>query len=554
MLLFFFYIFLFFFCSSNLHILIVPYPYYNREYAIKETKYITVNQLSFFLENDYKGQEKVWEFVFNGIVFQRTAARAYDLLGNNRYLAAAFHGAAEFDLSDLSPHSRIVYIRNNTDQYKNTLKDNEYIKYEGIVAPQYQLEENGIMLAADLVRKISDYTTFLFQFRLPIINKTVYHNRGWRDINYNYENNIINDDRLYLESLNKYFKVRFDYLSERNMLPDVRSFDDFKKVNGVAFLDYKCEDYFLEKPSNIDILNKYEEKYDQLEKEDDKIRSKRINEEEWYAMTEFNEMSLPTQNAIEFYQLLQNGIIPVSREFMDSVTKGNFFSKQYNWNTYKTNYIAPLDMQFNITKIFPSENIIFQGLFAFVIPIDNRSNNKNSNNYIAKSFFKDQYAFRIGSQITCDFNQYYKILFYGSWQYYFPTDQTIPAIFDGVNAYGLAPLYLKGKISWYEWYLSSHLVMKYNENIGLDLGYQYIYKSGDKIIPECESFYLINGDQQKLNYTKWTEFSSSIANLLSVYLYYYIGYWQLDIGIRGLVGGKNIIKLQEYSLRVGLDF
>ena len=156
--------------------------------------------------------------------------------------------------------------------------------------------------------------------------------------------------------------------------------------------------------------------------------------------------------------------------------------------------------------------------------------------------------------MTYDLNRYYKILFYGSWQYYFPCNQIIPAIFENMTAYGLTPLYLKGKVNWYEWYLSTHLVMKYNDHVGFDLGYQYIYKGGDTIIPECENFYLINGEKHKLNYSSWKQFSTSIANLLGINGYYYCGAFQFDIGMRGLISGQNIIKLQECAIRIGIDF
>jgi hypothetical protein len=546
------------------HILIVPYPYYNREYAINSTKYIAFNQLPIVCDGISKEIEKKWEFVWNGIGFYRIANRAYDVLANNRYLAAAFHGIAEFDLSDLSPNGKILYIKNNSDYYKNVLKNNEYIKYEGTVKPLYQLEEYGITFAADVIRRITDQTTFLCQLRLPVVNKTIYHDQNWRDIKY--DNDFFCDDRLYLDPLNKYFRVRSDFLFENSIIPEIRSVRDFKQIKGVAFLMDNYDNYFLEKPCLFendfcdqnelidDINDNCDNEFNSNEKKGNKNKvDKKIIIDNWYAMTEFNEMAVPTKNSLLFYdQLIQlNKQLP--ENFLNAITRGEFLGQNYNWNTVKMNYIAPLDIQLNITKIFDYENIIVQGLCALVIPIKNNTF-INVDNYISRSFFKDQYAFRLGSQMTYDINQYYKILLYGSWQYYFPLNQTIPAIFENVNAYGLSPLYLQGKVSWYEWYLSAHCVIKYTNYAGFDIGYQYIYKGGDTVIPECDNFYLINGERYKLDYTPWKKFSTSIANLLGINCYYYWDAFQFDIGIRGLIAGKNIIKLQECSLRVGLDF
>lgn len=553
----FFFLFLsLFFSTVQSHILIIPYPYYNREYAINSTKYIAVNQLPIIYNYVPQKAEKRWEFVFNGVGFYRTAERAYDVLSQNKYLAAAFHGRSEFDLSDLSPNSKILYIKNNTDRYKDILKDNEYIKYEGSVKPIYQLEEYGITLAADIVRKLSKNMIFLCQLRLPLINKSIYHDQNWNDIKYS--SNAVGDDRVYLDSLNRYFKVRVDYLLEKGMIPEIRSTTDFKKINGAAFFSDNHENYFLEKPYLSEKVY-FEQSLledDNAEGIDDKNSIKKIHHtiaaDNWYAMTEFDQMAMPTTNSLLLYTKLIESNDRSCNGFLNAITQGKFLGKNYNWNTVRMSYVAPLDIQFNITKLFDHENIILQGLCAFVIPIKNTTIMKD--NYIGRSFFKDQYALRFGSQMTYDINQYYKLLFYGSWQYYFPGNQIIPAIFENVMAYGLSPLYLQGKVSWYEWYLATHIVIKYNDNAGIDLGYQYIYKAGDTIIPECENFYLINGQTHKLNYLPWKEFSASIANLLGINFYYYCGAFQFDFGMRGLVAGKNIIKLQEFSMRVGIDF
>ncbi len=556
--LFFILFFLLLFSNIRSHILIIPYPFYNREYSIKQTKYILSNE--FFIDSKINKKVcKKWEFVFNGIVFYRIAERAYDVLSDNRYLSAAFHGLSEFDLSDLSPNSKILYIKNNNN-YKNILKDNEYIRYEGLVRPMYRLEEQGVNFAIDIVRKISDYTTFLCQLRLPVINKSVYHDQNWNDVKY--DSDCINDDRLYIDSLNKYFKVRVDYLFEKKIIPEVRSINDIKQFRGAVFLFNDFQNYFLEKPIGSQIIypnedfllnNESDEEIDNVNLDVDNNKS--INKniiEKCYAATEFNEMILPTDNSLLLYKKLIESKDFFSSNILNEISKGVFLDKNYDWNSVNFLYIAPLDIQFNISKIFDNENIILQGLLAFVIPMKNSFYKKD--NYLIRSFFQDQYAFRLGSQMTYDINRFYKILFYGSWQYYLPCNQIIPAIFENITAYGLSPLYLNGIVSWYELYFSSHLIMKYNENFGLDLGYQYIYKSGDNVIPECENFYLINGDKYKLDYTIWKKFSSSIANLLLLNFYYYFGQLQFDLGIRGLMSGRNIIKIQEYSLRVGMDF
>jgi hypothetical protein len=109
-------------------------------------------------------------------------------------------------------------------------------------------------------------------------------------------------------------------------------------------------------------------------------------------------------------------------------------------------------------------------------------------------------------------------------------------------------------VSWYEWYLAGHFVIKYSNHAGIDLGYQYIYKAGDTVVPECDNFYLINGETYALNYSSWKKFTTSIVNLLVINLYYSCGAFQFDLGMRGVVAGKNSIKMEEFSARVGFDF
>lgn len=557
-------LFLLWVSTSNPHILIVPYPYYNREYAVNSTKYIPVNQLPTVCSDIGIGVKKKWEFVVNGIGFYRLANRGYDISSNNKYLAAAFHGTSQFDLSDLGPNSKILYIKNYSEGYKNLLHDNEYIRYEGFVTPVYNLEDYGVTLAVDCIRSISESITFLCQLRLPIGNKIIYHENQWNDIKYTNDN--FGDNRLYFDSLNKYFKVRSDYLIEKSVIPEIRSVSDFKRINGATFLFDNYDNYLLEKPcffnkdhnyqnkiiENFHCDNNFECNLDDY-KNHQNSSNKKLIIDQWYAMTEFNEMSVPTENSL----LLYNQLIELNKQLpnnvLQNITKGKFLGKEYHWNSVIINYIAPLDIQCNITKIFDCQKIIAQGLFGLVIPIKNQPM-IDEDSYIAKSFFKDQYALRLGSQITYDLNRYYKLLLYGSWQYYFPYDQIIPAIFENISAYGLSPLYLKGEVSWNEFYFASHCVIKYNDNTGFDLGYQYIYKSGDTVIPECTHFYLINGEKYKLDYSVWSKFSNSIANLLSFNYYYYYRFFQFDLGIKGLVAGKNVINFKEFSFRAGFEF
>jgi hypothetical protein len=550
MILVFIVLFFFVFIRSDGHILTIPYPYYNREYAINETKYIALNEYPSRCDVTRYGQEKQWEFITNGVFFRRTANRSYDGLEQNKSLAAAFHGQSDFELSDMSPQTKIMYIKNKNESYKNILTSDEYVKYEGCVRPRYKLEEYGVTLAFDMVRKLTESNTFAIQVRLPLVNKTIYHDNRWRDIQY--KDDCIYDERLYLDSLNQYFKVRMDYVAEHELIPDIRSINDMKNIPGLVCLNNDSSDYFLDKPYHNEFFNND----DQFDIEDDDLLLERnqFRDYQWYAMTAFDESALPTKEAIEFYDLLASNEKRVPSSFFNDVTKGRFFNKNYNWNSIQMNYVAPLDIQGNITKIFNNENIIIQGLFAVVIPMKYGLCVSESNNYLAKSFFNDQYAMRLGSQITYDLNNYYKILCYGSWQYYFPAQQSIPAIFEGVSAYGVSPLYVKGKISWQEWYLATHLVIKYNDHMGVDLGYQYINKSSDTVVPECDTFYAINGDTQKLDYGPWSEFSHSIANLLEIHGYYYIKAWQFDISCRGLFAGKNCINFIETAVRIGIDF
>jgi hypothetical protein len=538
--------------SSSGHVVTIPYPYYNREYAVRMTKNIFVNESSFDYNYSFSGNS--WEIVCNAVSFIRHADRGFSMYGGNKRLATVFHGSDYFDVSDMYPGSQIMYVDHESPVARNFLSPYQYIKYEGLVMPQYTMQEYGFNLAADIVKKINEKTTFLIQLRLPIVQQNICHESKWNDIEFN--DTRVHDKRLYLDDLNHYFKARNDYLYENDIIPKLRTMKEIKNQKGISFLDNDDQDYFLKKecyyspqeePSdNFHIIYSYEDLVDLAHKSE----SKSIDTAHWYAFTEFDEMSMPTLESLHYFDKIMN-----SRSRKDAlfygITKGTLFNKDFSWSSVARNYIAPCDIQLNIASLL-TENIILQGLVSFVLPI--QGDVEKDDNYIEKGFFKDCYAIRLGGQLECDLSKHYKVVGYGSWQYYFPSLQSVPAIFEGVNAFGLTPFYINANVSWYEWYLAGHIVIKYNDYIGVDLGYQYINKSGDTVSPACSQVCLIDGQSYTLNYADWSKFSHSVSKLLAISGYYYYKSCQCELGARGVISGSNSMQIKEYFIRVGIDF
>lgn len=543
------------FISIDSHIMIIPFPYYNRDYPINNTKSIALNGFFNQSKNKFFFDDSVFEFFFTSVFFNRSASRAYDLLSHSKNVSTVFHGKSEFDISDMHYNAQIPYISDAQKIYKDVFSPHQYIRFEGSVCPKYFFEEQGCILGLDIVKKQTETVNFALQIRLPLIRRIINHENNWKDISF--EDEKINDERVFLEPHNKYFQVRADYLFEQEYLAEKRGNFDIKNIPGMLFKKENSDSYFLnkiDKESYIkENINELEEETQNIYKSSDNYLIIHRHPEEYYAVTEFDEYALPTENSLKVYEDLN---IIVNRSYNPqlylNIIKGIYVNKNYSWHSIKTNYLAPCDIQCNIIKLFNKQKIIFHGLVSLVLPIQN--NNFDENNYLEKSIFRDQYAFRIGSQISFDINTNYKLVAYGSYQYYFPKMQTIPSIFENQEAYGLLPLYLKGKVSWSEWYFAGHLVVQCNEYFGGNLGYQYIKKLGDSVVPECNAFYSITGEKQLLDYSIWKKFTSSIAQLMLINIFFDWQAWQLNVGLRGLIQGRNIMQLLEYSLQLSFTY
>lgn len=520
------------FLPVHAHIMIIPYPYYNREYPINTTQCINFNGFQ-FNNNASLFCQKKYEYLFTTVLFTRTASRGYDIYGKNRNVSAIFHGSSSFELSDLNDNGQTILISNKNNAYKDLLKDYQYIRYEGNVDPEYHLTEKGIMLGFDITSAYKDTINIALQVRLPFISRNIYHQNNWNDIKYT--NHAINDTRVTLEPYNKYFQVRSDYLLEKDIINNFRNTNG-TTTSGVFFTTNPSEEYFLEKKSysSNDIYRNNTPFTD--------------THETVFALTEFDDFAKPTPDSLALFEELSAMTEQDNQELYLNTTKGKYLGKNFSWHTIQQNYFAPLDIQCNIERSFFNEKTLFHGLLAFVIPI--KSTEQKEDNYLEKSILKDQYAIRIGTQASFDINTYYKLVCYGSWQYNFPMMQTIPAIFDKQTAYGLTPLYLSGKVSWTDIYLAGHLVITYNQYFGGDIGYQYIKKNGDTVVPECSTFYTISGEQKPLNYEPWKKFSTSVANLFSINIYASIYDWQCKTELKTLITGKNIMQIQEFSLQI----
>ena len=90
----------------------------------------------------------------------------------------------------------------------------------------------------------------------------------------------------------------------------------------------------------------------------------------------------------------------------------------------------------------------------------------------------------------------------------------IPAMFENQTAFGLNPLYLKGKTSWNEWFFAADLVISYNKKYGGYFGYEFFKKTKDHIVPQLTEFQTVSGESYPLNYSAWEKFTDSYANIL----------------------------------------
>lgn len=509
------------------HIAIIPYPFTNREYPI-----------DFFSAKDiFENFLNSFDVLITAVFFNREEFHGFDRKGKSKNISVLFHGDDHFDLSDLSPERKIIMIDASNELYKNKLGPYEYIKYEGKVFPYYKMHENGIVFGCDIATQRNNIT-YAFQARLPIVKKTIENDENWRNIHYADEA-IIFDKRIILEPYNKYFQVRGDYLQEKKIIPSCFRYD--QKNSGILFTDSIEDDYFLKKNSKeVDFdyraINKVSEDYDEIIDDGSKI----------FAITRFNENAEPTEASIDFFNVLDASIDHHSNEIYQEITKGHYVNRDIALTSISKNYIAPLDLQCNIEKKFFDTSLSLNGLISVVIPFFKKS---ACVNYLENAFFDDHFAMRFGSQASYQINQYYKIVGYASWQYNFPKTEMIPAVFENQSAFGLNPLYLKGKTSWSEYFIATDLVISYSKHVGGCVGYEFFKKTGDIVSPEVSEFYTISGEIYSLNYKEWQNFTDSFANIAVFSLYSHFKQLQISAGFKAVLSGKNIMNMREVFIQ-----
>jgi hypothetical protein len=516
---------LFFCINNNSHIAIIPYPYTNREYPLLEQK--LTNQKFFSLV---------------AVPFYRSASEGFQENRSIKNVSNIFHGNDYFEISDLSPEQKVLFLESHKNPlYKDELSSFEYIRYEGRVQPQYKINDLGIVLGADFLTTKNDFS-YKIQLRLPLIKKEVLHEKGWAAIEYN---DVIDDERLNLEDFNKHFFVRGDYLSERGILPPIKRNNN--RNEGIIFTEKIPEDYFL-------LKEKIEETESQITIRQHQSKEKEfeeVDEKEIFAMTKFTENAEPTTDSINFFTTLEESIKIDRNNILKKTTKGNFLGKNIEWGTINNTGFGPLDMQLGIDyRCFENQGII-SGLISFVLPMQKK---EKVPHYISYSFFEDHYALRFGSQGSYIINPYYKIVCYGSWQRNFPKTEMIPAVFENQTAFGLNPLYLKGKTSWNEWFFAADLVITYNKKYGGYLGYEFFKKTKDKIVPQLNEFQTVSGETYPLNYSTWEKFTDSYANILVCSAYAHFKKTELSIEYKTVITGKNIMNMQEINFKLGCKF
>lgn len=517
----FFFIFLFF-NTHEAHIAIIPYPYTNREYPLLKRK---------------TEQEKFFSFV--AVPFFRYATEGFEQHKNIKNVSCVFHGNDYFEISDLSPEQKILFLESNKNScYKKDLSPFEYMRYEGKAQPYYKISDMGIVLGAD-VSQNKDSFSYKLQIRLPLIKREILHERGWSAITYN---DIIEDERLNLENFNKHFFVRTDYLSERGIMPPITRRNSSHE--GITFTEIIPENYFLlkENPQKNMIPAMTRTKTETYED---------IPEQEIFAITKFTENAQPTEDSINFFTVLQETLKIDRNNILKNTTKGNYLGKSIDWGNINTTTFGPFDIQLGLDYPCMKDEALLSGLLSFVVPLNQK---EKVPNYLAYSFFEDHYGVRLGSQFSYAINRYYKVVLYGSWQHNFPRTEMIPAVFENQTAFGLNPLYLKGKTSWNELFFAADLVIAYNKTSGGYLGYEFFKKTNDKITPQLTEFQTVNGEVYPLNYTTWEKFTDSVANILVCSVYTAYKQVNLSIEYKGVITGKNIMNMQEINCKVGYEF
>jgi hypothetical protein len=518
------------------HVAIIPYPYTNREYPLLEMPH----------------QEKTL-FSLSAVPFFRSAKEGFAEGGTVKNVSALFHGDDHFLLSDLSPEQKVLFLDSAHNQnYKDVLSPFEYIRYEGIALPTYQIFDKGVILGLDISKKKDDFS-YKIQIRTPIIKREINHRKGWSAIEYQDE---IEDQRLKLEDHNKHFIVRADYLSEQGIITPITR--NREKNQGILLTDAIPEDYFLSKKNSSDIYNDTEEQiagyhdfsFFRKKKSFDQSDNETINEEDIFAVTKFTDHAEPTLDSIDFFETLKNSIKKDQENILKKTTKGQYLKQDINWQDLQTLTFGPIDIQTGIDyQCFDDQGMI-SGLLSFVIPIKN----KKENNYLDYGFFQDHYAIRLGSQCSYDINRHYKLVVYGSWQNHFAQTEMIPAIFENQTAFGLNPLFLKGKTSWNDIFFAADLVITYNKKYGGYVGYEFFKKTHDQIKPEFDSFHTVSGEIFPLNYTAWEKQTSANAHIFVCSAYAKGKQTTLSVEYKGVVNGKQIMSMQEINAKFGYEF
>lgn len=503
------------------HIAIIPYPYTNREYPLVKDS-IT---------------DSFWHISGAAVFFDRFAYQGFNAQGITKNVSTVFHGDDCFDLSDLSPHQKILLIEGSkNDSYRSVLNPHEYIRYEGKVIPSYKVSDKGVVLGCDIEKKRSDLT-YKLQLRLPIIQKNIQHDRGWNAIEYQ---DAIEDERLYLEPHNKHFQVRADYLTEKGIISHETRGQS--ATTGIFFAQEISENYFLEKTSD---QRSTDWPITRTLDNDD------IDETTLFAVTKFTPAAEPTTESLDFFDQLFDTVETNRGDIFRKTTAGHFLGKNIAWTDINRILLAPLDIQLNAQfSCFQGAGLL-SGLLSFVVPL---SRPKITDNYLENSFSTDHFALRLGSQCSYELCRQYTLVGYGSWQYNIPHEETIQAVFENQAAFGLNPLYIKAKTSWSEWFLAADLVFSYNKDVGGYLGYEFFKKTPDTVSHAMHEFHTVSGEIYPLNYTQWRQFTESAAHLLVFSCYGSLGPFELSLEYKAVITGKNSMNMREGNLKILCTF
>jgi hypothetical protein len=486
--------------------------------------------------------------------FYRRINGSFGSFGENFFnLAYLFHGQSVFELSDLFYGSQMPLILGSYSLINNPLKKHEYTYVEGKVYPNYIFNRSGAVIGIDLFSSISTSKYFAIQARIPFQAIDLTNINGWRNLK-EISVDRINDDRVFLQSWDKYFAVRSDFIKENNII--INNESDVKRSN---FSD----DFILIDEKNFDkniislhgISSIKNNNNELLKNLNDTGEKSSLSDSFYYVVTKLDSNDNVKRGSEVLYENIENimnlkSYQNLAYNLISGYMKNGCF---YDWSNFHNVGFGNLDLQFDFCNYCCESGLIGHILFALVIPVEKYVEKIS---YLSIPLDNNQhFAIRIGAQGSYDLFSYFTLVGYASYEYALAKEENFFASFKGAYAFGMQPEVITAKVSWGQAIFSLDAVVNFIENYGFSFGCMYLYKNKDLINNFKEKAQDATGIFNIVDYNYLVECSQRQALKGRATLYTNIKEnFQVEIGVDKILFGKNIGREIDFFGRITYSF